>query len=280
MKGIAIERAFQAAQSGLMGDPARFQQVMWNLLRNSVKYTPHGGHIAIRTSNARGEDGVPWLKIEVSDSGIGIEPEFIDSIFQAFEQGGLSGEHRFGGLGLGLSIARAIVDLHGGTIRAESAGAGHGATFIIKMPDATEPPHGIPESSPDAGASFEPASARRAARPLRLLVVEDHRATREVLKRLLTREGHHVVAAESVATALAATGKEDFDAVISDLGLPDGTGNELMAQLRERHGLRGIALSGYGMEKDTEESREAGFIAHLIKPVDFNQLRRALETLG
>jgi CheY-like chemotaxis protein len=83
-----------------------------------------------------------------------------------------------------------------------------------------------------------------------------------------------------VATALAATGKEDFDAVISDLGLPDGTGNELMAQLRERHGLRGIALSGYGMEKDTEESREAGFIAHLIKPVDFNQLRRALETLG
>ncbi len=274
-KGIAIERRLAAGQSGLMGDPARFQQVMWNLLRNSVKYTPNGGRIDIRTSNATAPDGVSWLKIEVSDNGIGIEPQFIERIFQAFEQGSLSGEHRFGGLGLGLSIARAIVDLHGGAIRAESAGKGRGATFIVELPDATEPPHGMPEPSQGAGfASF------RVSAPLRLLVVEDHRATRDVLKRLLIRAGHHVVAAESVATALAAAGSEQFDAVISDLGLPDGTGAGLMEELREKYGLRGIALSGYGMEKDTERSREAGFIAHLVKPVDFNELRRTLEKLG
>ena len=276
-KGIAIERSFAAPHSGLVADPARFQQVIWNLLRNAVKFTPRGGHIAIRTANAPREGGAERLQIEIRDSGVGIEPEALDRIFQAFEQAGRANDHRFGGLGLGLAIARAIVDLHGGTIRAESAGAGRGATFTIELPDAMEPPHGI-ESSHHAGAA--PGSAATAGTgSLRLLLVEDHGATLEVLTRLLSREGHHVVAAATVGAALAAAEKEEFDAVVSDLGLPDGTGTELMVQLRERHGLRGIALSGYGMEEDLERTREAGFIAHLIKPVDFNQLRRALETL-
>ena len=276
-KGIALERSFAAPHSGLVADPARFQQVIWNLLRNAVKFTPRGGHIAIRTANAPREGGAERLQIEIRDSGVGIEPEALDRIFQAFEQAGRANDHRFGGLGLGLAIARAIVDLHGGTIRAESAGAGRGATFTIELPDAMEVPHGI-ESSHHAGGS--PGSAATAgAGSLRLLLVEDHGATLEVLTRLLTREGHHVVAAATVGAALAAAEKEEFDAVVSDLGLPDGTGTELMVQLRERHGLRGIALSGYGMEEDLERTRKAGFIAHLIKPVDFNQLRRALETL-
>jgi PAS domain S-box-containing protein len=274
-KGIAVEQKLDAVQSGVIGDPARFQQVMWNLLRNAVKCTPAGGRIEIHTANTAGTESAPGLRIEVRDTGIGIEEQFLDQIFQAFEQGGQTGDHRFGGLGLGLSIARAIVDMHGGTIHAESPGLGRGATFIIELPDATEPP-GIPEPSEGEGASL----ALVPGRPLRLLVVEDHRATREVLKRLLNRSGHYVAATESVATALAAAAVEQFDAVISDLGLPDGTGNELMMQLRERHGLRGIALSGYGMEKDTERSRESGFVAHLIKPVDFNQLRRTLDALG
>jgi len=280
VKGISIQRKFEAEQSGLIADPARFQQVIWNLLRNSVKFTPNGGCVGIRTLNAaRQEKEPPALRIEVSDTGIGIEPEFLDRIFQAFEQGMHGEDHQFGGLGLGLSIARAIVELHGGTIYARSPGKGRGATFIIELPRATEAPRGLNEPVQAARATSGAASSSEPHRCLRLLVVEDHRATLEVLNRLLNREGHHVVAATSVAAALEAAGREKFDAVISDLGLPDGTGTDLMAQLRELHGLRGIALSGYGMEKDTARTRQAGFVAHLVKPVDFNQLRRTLEKL-
>ena len=280
VKGISIQRKFEAEQSGLIADPARFQQVIWNLLRNSVKFTPNGGCVGIRTLNAaRQEKEPPALRIEVSDTGIGIEPEFLDRIFQAFEQGMHGEDHQFGGLGLGLSIARAIVELHGGTIYARSPGKGRGATFIIELPRATEAPRGLNEPVQAARATSGAASSSEPHRCLRLLVVEDHRATLEVLNRLLNREGHHVVAATSVAAALEAAGREKFDAVISDLGLPDGTGTDLMARLRELHGLRGIALSGYGMEKDTARTRQAGFVAHLVKPVDFNQLRRTLEKL-
>ena len=115
---------------------------------------------------------------------------------------------------------------------------------------------------------------------MRLLVVEDHKATREVLTRLLTRAGHRVVAASSIAGALAAAAGEEFDVVISDLGLPDGNGHHLMASLRDDHGLRGIALSGYGTDEDVRRSLEAGFGAHLVKPVDMNELRRALRQLA
>jgi signal transduction histidine kinase len=279
-KGIVIEQSFQAARSGLMADPARFQQVIWNLLRNAVKYTPNGGHVAIRTADMPKGDGTQGLRIDVRDTGIGIETEYLERIFQAFEQGGLPGEHQFGGLGLGLSIARAIVDLHGGEIRAESAGKGHGATFIIEFPEALETPRGLMEPAHEAGDSAGEADCdEETQRTLRLLIVEDHRATLDVLKRLLTRDGHYVVGAGTVSAALAAAGETDFDVVISDLGLPDGTGIELMEKLRAHHGLRGIALSGYGMEKDTERTREAGFMAHLIKPIDFNQLRHTLESL-
>ncbi len=138
-KGIALQRDFAAGRAGLQADPARLQQVVWNLLRNAVKFTPRGGRVTIRTSNpaADGKGGAERLRIEIDDSGIGIAAGELERIFHAFEQGTeLAGEHRFGGLGLGLSIARAIVDLHGGTIRAESAGRGEGATFVVELPDA------------------------------------------------------------------------------------------------------------------------------------------------
>lgn len=277
-KGISLQREFHAQRSGLLADPSRLQQLVWNLLRNSVKFTPRGGRITIRTS----DDAEGRLRIEIADSGIGIEADALDKIFLPFEQGG--GEHRFGGMGLGLAIARAIVDLHGGTIDARSAGRGHGATFTVELPGATEPPHGItafgthstewlthgtelPEVSPLCSAS------------LRLLIVEDHESTLEVLARLLTRAGHSVVTAANLTDALAAASEGEFDLVISDLGLPDGTGNELMEILHARHGLRGIALSGYGMEEDIARSRQAGFSTHLTKPVDFPQLQRALREM-
>ncbi len=278
-KGIALEREFTARHSGLMADPSRFQQVIWNLLRNAVKFTPEGGSVAIRTRDVTGEEGEKWLSIEVRDSGIGIEQEAIQRIFEPFEQAGLGGDHRYGGVGLGLAIAQAIVDMHGGTIRAESDGAGRGAVFVVRLPGAAGLPSPMVEL-PDGADPFlhgmEPEDFT-AMPALRLLLIEDHEATQQVLARLLERAGHRVLSANSVAGALTIAAAEKFDLVISDLGLPDGTGNDLMDQLRQKYGLRGIALTGYGMEEDLERSRQAGFFTHLIKPVDFNQLRRALQ---
>ncbi|MGI8891608.1 MAG: PAS domain S-box protein [Chthoniobacterales bacterium] len=285
VKGIAIEQDFEAQRSGLMADPSRFQQVIWNLLRNAVKFTPAGGSVSIRTHDVAGEDGdEPRLSIEVSDTGVGIDAQALERIFQPFEQADLTGERRFGGVGLGLSIARAIVDLHGGTIRAESSGKGEGSLFVVELPGARRPPSGAAELPNDADVRLPGGSTAEKSGPpvrsLRLLVVEDHEATLQVLTRLLTHAGHQVVAASSIAAALNAAGQGKFDLVMSDLGLPDGTGNELMEQLRDRYQLRGIALTGYGMEEDLERSRQSGFVSHLIKPVDINQLRRTLDSFA
>lgn len=275
-KSISIHRDFSARHSGLVADPARFQQVMWNLLRNAVKFTPRGGSIRIATRDET-EGGSPRLVIEIADSGIGIPHQQLETIFLPFEQGGLTGDHRFGGIGLGLAIARAIVDLHGGEIHAHSEGPDRGATFVVEFPDATPPPLGAVENVtpllPNTAAG-SPATAQRP--PLRLLLVEDHEPTLQVLSRLLGRAGHQVKAVSSVKEALSITAQESFDLVISDLGLPDGTGTELMRQLRDRHQLKGIALSGYGMDEDIARAHEAGFVTHLTKPVDFHQLERAL----
>jgi len=278
-KGIAIERTFAAQHSRLSADPARFQQVVWNLLRNAVKFTPQGGRVSIRTRQDKTREGATWLQIEVTDSGIGIDPALLDKIFRPFDQGGLTGDHRFGGLGLGLAIARAVVELHGGRISAQSAGADRGATFVVELPGVVEPqpdPAGI--ASPSA-AGVPPSEAAPAAASLHLLLVEDHDSTRQTLSRLLQRDGHRVVTAVTIAGALAAAAGNRFDLVISDLGLPDGSGNELMEKLRDTHALRGIALSGYGTEEDIVLSRAAGFLIHLVKPISMAELRRAIASL-
>lgn len=279
-KGISLKREFTARQSGLVADPARFQQLVWNLLRNAVKFTPRGGSILVRTR----DDDESRVRIEVTDSGIGIEQEALERIFLPFEQGENGGQHRFGGIGLGLAIARTIVVLHGGKIDAQSEGRNRGATFTVSLPGAVAPPTGLPSGGNLStewlthGAGLRGGSPRESL-GLRLLLVEDHESTLRVLTRLLERAGHHVVTAGTLADALAVAGEQEFDLVISDLGLPDGTGNELMEILRSRHRLRGIALSGYGMEEDIARSRQAGFSTHLTKPIDFPQLDRALREM-
>ena len=276
-KAISIEVELSAQRSSLTGDSTRLQQVFWNLLRNAVKFTPSGGHIHVRSHDEPSPQGGAVgsrLCIEVSDDGIGLDAAAMERIFEPFEQVSPDQKHLFGGLGLGLAIARAIVARHQGTMRAASAGLGLGSTFTVELPvTAASPSDPATTASPTAGTSH---AAPPVAAPLRLLVVEDHEGTRQVLTRLLTRDGHHVVEAASLAAARAAATTQRFDAVISDLGLPDGTGIELMKELRTTHGLRGIVLSGYGMEEDLRRSREAGFVAHLVKPVDMNDLRRAL----
>ena len=276
-KPITLELELAARRTGLRADPARLQQVFWNLLRNAIKFTPAGGRITLCTRDET--DG--RLRIEVRDTGIGLPPDALESIFRPFEQAGRENDHRFGGLGLGLAIARAIVDLHGGELTAHSDGVGKGATFIIELRGAGEQPAGLDHRAGSRDQSTAGA-APVAQAALRLLVVEDHEPTLTVLGRLLTRAGHQVVAADSIAAALSAAAKSmPFDLVISDLGLPDGTGLELMSKLRRlQPDLRGIALSGYGMDEDLRRSGEAGFQSHLVKPVDFQQLTRALREVS
>jgi PAS domain S-box-containing protein len=270
-KRVSLELELTATRCGVVGDSARLQQVFWNLLRNAVKFTPAGGRIEVRSRDSAGKGA---LVLEVRDTGYGFPPDFGERIFLPFEQEAREGHHRFGGLGLGLAIARAIVDLHGGTIRAESEGPDRGATFTVTLPGATEPPLGATE--PETG----PLQSDDRATPRRVLLVEDHEPTLAVLARLLRRAGHEVVSANSAAKAIAAGRGGRFDVVISDLGLPDGSGFDVIAQLRadDPH-LQGIALTGYGMEEDLLRTREAGFVAHLVKPVDFDQLIRALHDL-
>ena len=264
-KQVRIVFALEAARPHVMGDSARLQQVFWNIIKNALKFTATGGRVTVCTRN----DDAGMIVVSVTDTGLGIRADVLPHIFEAFEQGEITFQQRFGGLGLGLAISRAIVEIHGGEIHAQSEGVGHGATFSVALATVEAPKSIVSSQS-------RPHPPRRARR---LLVVEDHEETLTVLARLLRRRGHHVISARSMREGLAAAAKENFDVVISDLGLPDGTGFELMAKLRSAHGLRGIALSGYGMDEDLRRSREAGFGAHLTKPVDFGQLERALEDL-
>ncbi len=266
-KQISLTLDLAAERSHLIGDPARLQQVFWNLLRNAVKFTPDGGHIGIRSDDFFTDEDGHCIRIEVNDDGIGFESREAARLFEPFHQ---APNNQGAGLGLGLAIAQAVVDLHCGQIRAASAGPGRGATFTVELPRT------IPKTPDLVAVPTLGADETKPEPSMHLLVVEDHDATLQVLSRLLTRAGHRIVTASSVATALSVARDHRFDLVVSDLGLPDGTGLELMQNLRDRHGLRGIALSGYGMDEDLRRSEEAGFVAHLVKPVDVNELRRVL----
>ena len=263
-KSVSLEMELAAQSYHVAGEAARLNQVFWNLLKNAVKFTPVGGRIVFRTFNPSSDK----LTFVVSDSGLGIDEQRLPFIFRAFEQGDVRQLQPCAGLGLGLSIAKAIVELHGGTIRAESLGPNQGAVFTIDLD--TVPPLSIAQLPPVE-------SEHRAKKSFHLLVVEDHEATLEVLGRLLKRYGHTVVTASTVEDAVRLAANNRFDFVISDLGLPDGNGVDLMLRLNHDYGLRGIALSGYGMADDRARTEQAGFLAHLVKPVNFDELHRVLE---
>lgn len=261
-KSLSIELQLDASRHHSLADPARLQQVFWNLLRNAEKFTPDGGSIIVSTHN----DAEGRILISIADNGRGIRAENLAKIFDAFEQGDTFGEHHYGGLGLGLAISGAIVTSHGGHIKAESAGAGQGATFTVTLGTV---------AAPLSTSGSSPAQPRSAS-SLALLIVEDHEASRMVLQQLLTLHGHSVTTASTVREALNAYEAGHFDAVISDLGLPDGSGFELMAQIQSIRPVPAIALTGYGMEGDLQGSKEAGFFAHLVKPLNVNDLKQML----
>lgn len=265
-KGLKLSRDLGAPSSTVWADPARLEQVLWNLIRNAIKFTPEGGQIVIRTANLEAN----LLHIEITDTGMGIAPSRLTAIFNPFEQEGVETTRQFGGLGLGLAISKAIVEMHGGRIEAASEGRGRGTTFSVTLAVAA----GAQDSAlPDAEgpANEEPRQDRAHC----VLLVEDHRPTAKVLQRLMKLWGWQVVWASSAQEALDLAAKHRVQLVISDLGLPDGSGHELMRRLRDTYGLSGIAVSGYGMEEDVQKSLASGFIRHLTKPVNFAELKAA-----
>jgi CheY-like chemotaxis protein len=267
-KGVTIRITLDATASQTFADPARIQQVLWNLAKNAIKFTPNGGTVTFATSNV-GDRFV----LSCSDTGIGIAPNDMNKIFEPFQQGGEHITKSYGGLGLGLAVSRSLVEAHGGTLIASSNGPGTGATFTMTLP------HVVSRMlRPDARGE---RVARSAALPaaVKILIVEDHKDTAVAVVEALRAGGHDVRLTHSVAEGLRAASSEDFDVVISDIGLPDGSGLDLMRQLSPPPSIGAIALSGFGMEDDQRKSLAAGFARHLTKPVDARQLEQAIRDL-
>ena len=267
-KNLIFTPKFEAVLPVVVADELRLHQLFSNLLRNAAKFTPHGGHITISTQvHASKPDTVV---IEITDTGIGLSPVELKTIFTPF----LQGEHtnhasmQFGGLGLGLAISRKIVESHSGRITARSSGRNLGATFIVELPLE---PAGTP--SVEEERTFLPASPKSG---LRVLLVEDHPSSRQALARLLANRKIEVIEAANATEALAKAQAHPFDLVISDIGLPDINGYELMKQLKATYGCSGFALTGYGSQADIAQSKAAGFTIHLTKPVQTQALDDAL----
>ena len=263
-KKLHVSAEFDATKAYILGDSIRLQQVFWNLINNAVKFTPPGGQIAIRTFN----DDAGHFHFEIRDNGIGIERERLGSLFTRFEQADASVSRQFGGLGLGLAISKHLVDLHDGTIEAESRGRSFGAIFKVTLGTL---PEGAGTADLDSRARKHPAKA------LRILLVEDHRDTRRTLSRLLTHFGHEVFAADNIQSAMKIVASGNIDVLLCDIGLPDGTGYEVISQIRQKRPIKAVAITGFGTEEDVRRSKEAGFDFHLVKPVDLHELQTVLD---
>jgi CheY-like chemotaxis protein len=265
-KDLKVSTALFAKEFHLFADAVRIKQVFWNLINNALKFTDRGGRIDIRTSNnARGH-----FEFEISDTGIGIDLEQLETLFQPFEQGSPSVTRQFGGLGLGLAIAKRLVDLHGGAIAVKSRGCNHGATFTVTLETTRDP----------MSNTLLTQTARPPMKPLRILLVEDHGDTRRTLSRLLSHFGHDISVADCTQGAREIMEAKQFDVVLSDIGLPDGSGYDVITHAKRRQSIKGIALTGFGMDEDLKRSKEAGFDFHLTKPVDFAELRTVLSQLS
>ena len=270
-KGLELRVELDELAPWVRADGARLQQVTWNLLKNALKFTSAGGVVVV-SSRRGGEGDGQRVFLEVRDNGIGIDADLLPRIFNAFEQGERSITRQYGGLGLGLAISRSLMEMQGGQLSASSEGLGKGATFtaIFLRSEA-------PTAAPAASQPKLPATN---AKSLRILLVDDHEDTARAMRSLLRQLGHDVTLADSVGGALNAFAAQKFDVLLSDIGLPDGSGLDLMRQIRQSYGIRGIALSGFGMDEDVRKSREAGFSNHLTKPISFQRLESAIRELG
>jgi PAS domain S-box-containing protein len=260
-KQISIHTEFRAWDHQINADPIKLHQILSNLLGNAIKFTPHGGSIDVATSNPTDDE----FAIVIHDSGIGMDPAELTDIFAPFVQADSSIHQRYGGLGLGLSICKNLMEAHGGSISVQSNGVNLGSSFTIHFRTA-----GVEAAIPPAPPEGPPG-------PLSILLVEDHEDTRECMRKLLQLRGHDVIDAENGEEALQFARSCTFDLFITDISLPDLNGLKLLEKLRETQpDLEGITVSGYAMPLDVTKSKEAGYVAHLIKPVSPTQLDEAI----
>ncbi|MDM5177008.1 PAS domain S-box protein [Massilia sp. DJPM01] len=281
-KNIRLEKFYAAGVGMIAGDPARLQQVIWNLLSNAIKFTARDGMVCITLRGAPGH-----VQIAVNDSGAGIKPEFMAHVFERFRQGDASTTRKHGGLGLGLSIVKHLIEQHGGTVRADSPGEGHGATFTIELPAANR-------QSPAArtGRAFAlpvapltPEILLRDLSHLDVLVVDDEPDARDLIRRILSDCNASVRTAASAAEALAEFRNTPPDVLVSDLGMPDVDGFELLAQVRALGHAGGgdvpaVALTAFARSEDRLRALEAGFMAHIAKPVEPSELIATVASMG
>ena len=260
-KQLNVSLNLGASRHYVKGDPARLQQVFGNILNNAAKFTERNGHIAITSS----DDTQGRIDLTFKDDGIGMTPEILDRLFQPFEQGA-NITNRYGGLGLGMTISKALVDIHAGVLTAASEGPGCGASFTVTLPSIQASTMKLPVMI--GGTSVK----RRDPQGISILLVEDHADSAEVMGRLLRAKGYVVETCATVAEAEKIMREQQFNLLLSDIGLPDGTGVDLIRQVRQRSTIPAIALTGFGMDQDITRYKEAGFDAHLTKPVNFQKL--------
>jgi PAS domain S-box-containing protein len=273
-KGVHVQKVIDTGSIAIPGDPVRLQQIVWNLLSNAIKFTPRGGHVQIRSERVNSH-----LEIVVSDTGQGIASDFLPHVFDRFRQADQKTSRQYGGMGLGLSIVRNLVELHGGTVRAASEGVGQGATFTVMLPIT-------PVYQVDAtGSRVHPGESELLPGPdgndrldgLTILVVDDESDTRELLKQGLEYCGAKVRLADSAATAIAQLNKDVPDIMISDIGMPGTDGYDLIRRIRElpdekSRRVAAIALTAYTRVEDRLHALRAGYDMHVPKPVELTEL--------
>lgn len=273
-KGVTLTTSMQSHPAYIWGDQDRLQQVLWNLLSNAVKFTPAGGTVEV-DMRQRGAD----VSVRISDTGNGIPKTFLPHVFERFRQGDGSSTREHGGLGLGLSIVRHLVELHGGRLTAESAGEGQGSTFTIYLPARDSEAHALPSMSPVDGRHETRAVDLEGTH---VLIVDDERDARELLRAMLASTGARITEADSVREALRIISQDRPDIVLADIAMPGEDGYALMRAMKELtddngHHIRAIAVSAYARLEDKQLAERAGFNEHLAKPIHREELFDTIE---
>jgi CheY-like chemotaxis protein len=271
VKDIRIEKLIDPLAGPISGDPARLQQVVWNLLSNAVKFTPKQGRIQVRLERVDSH-----IEISVSDTGQGIDPAFLPHLFERFRQADASATRKHGGLGIGLAIAKEIVELHGGTIHAMSAGEGKGAEFVVELPLLVFRRRLEARVHPTAPSAIPIEAGSTELSGLKILFVDDEPDARGLVKRLLEECGAEVVTAESASQALELVTRYSPNLVISDVGMPEVDGYEFLRKLRKSDHVSAtvpaIALTAFARSEDRTRALRAGYIHHVAKPIEPSEL--------
>ena len=275
-RGVSFDIAASedAARFSVSGDRTRLVQVFWNLLNNAVKFSPQGGRVRIE---CRADDAS--ARVEVSDEGQGIPPEFLPHVFERFRQADGSTTRSHGGLGIGLALVKSFVEAHGGTVAAASEGEGRGSRFVVSLPLLQ---HTAPEVATPAESPSEKEASCDVGASCHVLLVEDSRDTLDMLRVVFGSRGYRTTTCSTAEDALRIAETSQFDIIVSDIGLPQIDGYELILRLRRLPHLSdtpAVALTGYAAPKDAELAREAGFDAHIPKPVDPSALAEEIEQL-